>query len=84
MQFHSANDVDLDAVSIHGDDELDEIDKEIKGLADGGAGNDKKTPQKGTMSPFVAIPRLKSPVHVCTGSIAKWLREESEVMWPSG
>jgi len=37
----------LDAVSIHGDDELDEIDKEIKGLSEGAAENSKKTPQKG-------------------------------------
>ena len=32
--------VDLDAVSIHGDDELDDIDKEIKGL-----GNNSETPK---------------------------------------
>lgn len=35
-------------MSIHGDDELDEIDKEIKGLSEGTAENNKKTPQKGT------------------------------------
>ena len=35
-------------MSIHGDDELDEIDKEIKGLSEGAAENSKKTPQKGT------------------------------------
>ena len=34
-------------MSIHGDDELDEIDKEIKGLSEGAAENSKKTPQKG-------------------------------------
>ena len=38
----------MDAVSIHGDDELDDIDKEIKGLSEGAAENSKKTPQKGT------------------------------------
>jgi len=37
----------LDAVSIHGDDELDDIDKEIKELAGGAAESSKKTPQKG-------------------------------------
>ena len=46
-QFHRANNVDLDAVSIHGDDELDDIDKEIKGLSEGAAENSKKTNSKG-------------------------------------
>lgn len=35
-------------MSIHGDDELDEIDKEIKGLSEGATENSKKTPQKGS------------------------------------
>ena len=39
--------MDLDAVSIHGDEELDDIDKEIKSLSEGSAENSKKTPQKG-------------------------------------
>lgn len=34
-------------MSIHGDDELDDIDKEIKGLSEGGAENSKKTNSKG-------------------------------------
>lgn len=51
-------------MSIHGDDELDEIDKEIKGLSEGAAENSKKTPQKGTTSLSAAMSRLKSPVHV--------------------
>ena len=46
-QFHRANNVDLDAVSIHGDDELDDIDKEIKGLSEGAAESSKKTNSKG-------------------------------------
>ena len=33
------NNVDLDAVSIHGDEELDDIDKEIKSLSEGSAEN---------------------------------------------
>lgn len=41
-----ANNVDLDAVSIHGDDELDDIDKEIKGLSEGAADSSKKTNSK--------------------------------------
>ena len=44
-----ANNVDLDAVSIHGDEELDDIDKEIKSLSEGSAENSKKTPQKGNV-----------------------------------
>ena len=48
QDFCRANNVDLDAVSIHGDDELDDIDKEIKGLSEGAAESSKKTPQKGT------------------------------------
>lgn len=35
-------------MSIHGDDELDEIDKEIKGLSEGATENSKKTTQKGS------------------------------------
>ena len=49
QDFCRANNVDLDAVSIHGDDELDDIDKEIKGLSEGAAESSKKTPQKGTL-----------------------------------
>ena len=41
--------MDLDAVSIHGDEELDDIDKEIKSLSEGSAENSKKTPQKGNV-----------------------------------
>ena len=49
-------------MSIHGDDELDEIDKEIKGLSEGAAENSKKTPQKGktvTINIFSLIARLR-------------------------
>ena len=45
--FYRPGNVDLDAVSIHGDDELDDIDKEIKDLSEKVVENNKKTPQKG-------------------------------------
>ena len=52
MDYFSAGNqhVDLDAVSIHGDDELDDIDKEIKGINESEAKANAKavTPSKGT------------------------------------